>query len=59
MTYETKKDPFYASFTSQGADFASRVDAANPILPGRPGYAFAGPDFFRNMKAVDDGAGFL
>lgn len=54
-------DPFHAAFTSQGPDFANRVNALNPISPDQPGYIWAGPNFFTNLSddVLEHGAGFL
>lgn len=55
-------DPFGAALINQGPDFVQRLNAANPIRPGDPGYYFAQPDFFAkisNSLLDHHGAGFM
>lgn len=51
-------DPFLASWNKQGPDLVDRLNAANPIRKGEPGYIYAAPDYFQS-ESPDFGAGKL
>lgn len=55
----TFNDPFQAAMASQGPEFVDRVNAANPIRQGEPGFEEAGPDFFNFSSHLEFGESYM
>lgn len=47
---DPETDPFARAWYSQGEDAVDRLNAANPIAPGEPGYIFAENDWFQTVQ---------
>ena len=46
---DPENDPFYNTWLQQPAEFVDRVNQANPIPEGEPGYVFAETDYFSKV----------